>query len=197
MNNTHKIKALRRFLDESLSKTMSKVFLIVAILAISCEPANLTDLTPGNGHNAEFAFNVPLLNEVIYNDGTVVDSGWIVLDTMTDIRVPSIFKYDIQFIATDTFAFEWHDYEPVTSFIHRIANGFDITFTVPSSQYGWLNYAQFYSKDSDYLIPMFNSKGQRYFLQVFRKRKSFFQTYYTARGVWAISKPKTIKGDVS
>lgn len=180
-----------------LDKLMSKLCLILAVLAISCANDGFTDLTPNDGFNTEFAFNVPLLNEVIYNDGTVVDSGWIVLDTMTDIRVPSIFKYDIQFIATDTFAFEWHDYEPVTSFIHRIANGFDITFTTPSNKYGWLNHAMLYSKDTDYLIPMFNSKGQRYFLQVFRKRKSFFQTYYTARGVWAISKPKTIKGDVS
>ena len=120
MNNTHIINGLRRFLDESLSKTMSKVSLIaMALMVVSCEPANLTDLTPENGLTAEFAFNVPEFNKAISTEVTRQDTGWHVV-TDVPVRVSSPFVYDIQYISTDTFAFESQDYEPVLQRIHRI-----------------------------------------------------------------------------
>ena len=168
----------------------------MALLVASCEPANLTDLTPDNGHNAEFAFNVPEFNKAISTEVTRQDTGWHVV-TDVPIRVSSPFVYDIQYISTDTFAFESHDYEPVLQRIHRIANGQEITNTYVSSQYTWLNHSHFYSSSTDYLIPLFNIDGSRYWIQVFREKQTFWFTKYTARGIWAISKPKKIDGDVS
>ena len=196
MNNTHIINGLRRILDESLSKTMSKLFLIFAVLAISCEPANLTDLTPDNGHSAEFAFSVIHFNKAISTEVTRQDTGWHVV-TDVPIRVLNPFVDSVLFISTDTFAFEKHDYEPVLKRIHRIANGQDITFTTVKSNYTWLNYSQMYSTPQSYLIPLFNADGQRYWIQVFKQKQSFWFSKYTARGIWAISKPKKIDGDVS
>jgi len=195
MNNTHIIKGLLRFLDESLSK-ISKVCLIaMALMVVSCELDALTDLTPNDGLRSEFAFNIPEFNKAISTESTRQDTGWHVV-TDVPIRVSSPFVYDIQYIATDTFAFNWNDYKPVLQRIHRIANGQDITGTHVHSNFTWLN-AGMYSTPKEYLIPLFNIDGSRYWLQVFREQKSFFQTIYTARGIWAISKPKKIEGDVS
>lgn len=175
---------------------MSKLFLILAFLAISCEPANLTDLTPDNGLTAEFAFSVIHFNKAISTEVTRQDTGWHVV-TDVPIRVASPFVDSIQYISTDTFAFERHDYDPVLRRVHRIANGQDITNTYVGSGYTWLNHSHFYSSPTDYLIPLFNIDGSRYWIQVFREKQTFWFTKYTARGIWAISKPKKIEGDVS
>ena len=176
-----------------------KYLFFVSLIAIgfACQYSGFTDLTPDDGFNTEFAFNVPALNKAIHNDGTVRDSGAIEINAIPDIYAPSPFAQNIQYIGTDTFAFGWQDYEPVIQEIHSIANGYDITNTTVSRDYKWLDRSQFYSNGESYLIPLFNSKGQRYWLQVFRQKVNWYQTYYTARGVWVISKPKNIDGDVS
>lgn len=174
------------------------IFFLFTLLAIAgcTTDSGLTDLTPDDGVGFDFAFNVPLLNQVISRDTAVVDTGWYEV-TRAPIYVPSPFEQNIRYITTDTFAFQWQDYALVTAAIHKVANGFDITNTTVLSRYGWLNYSNMYSSSESYLIPLFNRAGQRYWLEVFREKQSFWMTRYTARGVWAISETRPIEGDVS
>lgn len=169
-------------------------FLPIAFL--SCNQSYLTDLTPDDGVGSDFAFNVPALNAVILNDTATIDTGWHISE-WAPIRVISPFESEIQYITTDTFAFQAQDYELVMNAIHKIANGFDITYTTVTSNYKWLNHSHMYSTPQSYLIPLFNREGQRYWLEVFKEKQTFWLTKYTARGVWATSKTRPIKGDVS
>lgn len=167
--------------------------LLLILIFIGCE-SGLTDLTPNTEFTSEIAFNVVLFNEVIQTTNESQDTGWHIVEE-TPIWVPSPFEDSVQYVSTDTFTFNWEDYEPVLQTVHRIANNFDITFTTVDSRYTWI--PNMYSTREDYLIPLFNKDGSRYWLQVFKQREGLFQTYYTARGIWAISKPKKINGDVS
>lgn len=172
-------------------------YLIFLLLIFSCtDRAALIDLTPNDGFGYDFAFNVPALNAAISQDTDVVDTGWHIINQVP-VRVASPFEIDIQYISTDTFAFQWQDYEPVMNAIHQIANGFDITFTTVMSNYTWLNHSQMYSTPTSYLIPVFNRDGQRYWIEVFKEKESPWMTKYTARGIWATSETRPIKGDVS
>lgn len=172
-------------------------YIIFFLTLFSCNyHSGLVDLTPDDGFRSSFAFNVPALNAAISDDTAVVDTGYYAVDYLP-VRVASPFELNIQYWTTDTFAFEWQDYEPVIEAIHRIANGFDITYTTVTSRYAWLNHSQMYSTPQSYLIPLFNRTGQRYWLEVFKEKQSFWMTKYTARGIWATSNPRPIKGDVS
>ena len=177
---------------------MKNTILILSLsISFACQYEGFTDLTPDDGFHTEYAFNVPELNRAIYQDTVVQDTGWHYIDPIPDIYTLNPFVYDIQYVTTDTFAFEWQDYKPVIRTVHRIANGFETTISTPARGFSWLNVSQFYSDGTSYLIPMFNSRGYRYWLQVFRKRVGYWKTYYAARGIWIISKPKPIDGDVS
>lgn len=175
-----------------------KYLILALILSIvfACQYSGFTDLTPEDGFGADFSFNVPALNAAISNDTSAIDTGWYEIDQVP-VRVVSPFETDIRYITTDTFAFQWQDYKPVINAVHRVANSFDITFTTVSSRYTWLNHSQMYSTPESYLIPLFNRDGQRYWLEVFKEKQSFWLTKYTARGIWATSKTRPIKGDVS
>lgn len=178
---------------------MKNILFISLMLSIgfACQYSGFQDLTPDNGFKPDFAFNVPALNRAISTEDSKQDTGWIVLDTIQDIYTPSPFVRDVQMISTDTFAFQWGDYQIVMKQIHRVANGFDISNSTVDKSYAWLNSSQMYSRKSDYLIPLFNSSGQRYWLQVFKEKVNWYSTYYTARGIWLISEPIEIEGDVS
>lgn len=175
-----------------------KYLILTLILSIgfACQYQGFTDLTPEDGFGSDFAFNVPALNAAISDDDGVNDTGWYEVDRVP-VRVISPFVENIRYITTDTFAFQKQDYELVMSRIHRTANAFDITNTIVTSDFSWLNYAQMYSTPQSYLIPLFNADGQRYWLEVFKEKQSFWMTKYTARGVWATADQRPIKGDVS
>lgn len=176
---------------------MKYLMILFFAMCISCTfDQSFTDLTPDDGFGSEFAFNVPALNAAISKDNTVIDTGWYEIDRVP-VRVISPFELDIRYITTDTFAFQKQDYELVMSRIHRTANAFDITNTTVTSNYAWLNYAKMYSTPQSYLIPLFNRSGQRYWLEVFKEKQTFWMTKYTARGIWATSETRPIEGDVS
>lgn len=177
-----------------------KYLAILLILAIpfACQYSGFTDLTPDNGFKSEIAFNVLKLNEEISTTAEVQDSGWTVIEPIEDIKYRGFFRKNLTYISTDTFAFEWEDYGLVLDEIQRIANGFETIPTSVSSKYMWLN-SGFWSNpvSKTYLIPVKNAQNNGYFIQVFRDQKSFFQTYYTARGIWIIGELKEVDGDVS
>lgn len=170
---------------------------LITYIFVSCNlNTALTDLTPDDGFNTEFAFNVLEFKASISETTEVSDTGWYAINPVENIKIASPFVPKKTYIATDTFAFEWHDYEVVLDSIQKIANGFDIRFSKPHYSYRWMS-TGIYSNGQDYLIPVFNSKKQRYWIQVFREQKSFFKTYYTARGLWIIGEDRPIDGDVS
>lgn len=179
---------------------MKHLLFILIFLSIpfACQYSGFTDLTPDNGFKSEIAFNVLKLNEEISTTAEVQDSGWTVIEPIEDIKYRGFFRKNLTYISTDTFAFEWEDYGLVLDEIQRIANGFETVPTSVSSDYRWLNSGFWSNPDTKtYLIPVFNTNNYRYFIQVFRDQKSFFQTYYTARGIWIIGELKDVDGDVS
>lgn len=179
---------------------MKYIIAILLILAIpfACQYEGFTDLTPDNGFKSEIAFNTLKFKEEISVIEEVQDTGWHVIDPIDDIKYKGFFRKNINYISTDTFAFEWGDYSVVLDEIQRIANGFETIPTSVSSDYRWLNTGFWSNSDKKtYLIPVFNANNYKYFIQVFREQVSFFQTYYTARGIWIIGELKDVDGDVS
>jgi len=178
---------------------MRYIFLtIILTIPFACQYSGFTDLTPDNGFNTEIAFNTIKFKEEISVVEEVQDTGWYVIEPIDDIKYKGFFRKNINYISTDTFAFEWEDYSAVLDEIQRIANGFETIPTSVSSDYRWLNTGFWSNPDKKtYLIPVFNANNYRYFIQVFREQESFFKTFYTARGVWIIGELKDVGGDVS
>lgn len=172
--------------------------LLIFIIPFACQYSGFTDLTPDNGFKSEIAFNTIKFKEEISTSEEVQDSGWTVIEPIEDIKYKGFFRKNLTYISTDTFAFEWEDYGLVLDEIQKIANGFETIPASVSSDYRWLNSGFWSNSDKKtYLIPVFNANNYRYFIQVFREQKSFFQTYYTARGIWIIGELKDVDGDVS
>src|SRR5690554_7431285 len=126
---------------------------LLTYILIGCSADGLVDLTPKDGFNTEFAFNQVKLVESISFDTASTDTGWYAIKPIQNIKISSPFVPKRTYITTDTFAFEWHDYEPVLDTIQKIANGFDIQNSTPASNYKFMT-PLLYSNKKEYLNPI-------------------------------------------
>lgn len=176
-----------------------RIITIIALFTIlSCQPDQLTDLSPGTPHGTHFAFNSMRFNEAMINIDTIVPDTSYEIEQPAYLTNRSIFAYNATWWSTDTFTFDPEDFQVVLNTIISTVIDHPVVTSYPSPKLAWIEVAgrMAYSKARTFWLIPFWAEGERYFIQIDRTG-AWWRQQYTAHAVWMQAKRRTPDGDVS